>query len=133
VGRAGTSRPCPAGPDQDPFAQPFLVLRLIDQIRPVSRIRMRIAVLGALAAWACVVLLPAAIPAALPLGIVFAVFYFFAVEIAAAAAFARYSRRRYGVVGMDAPHDALQGVRGRRGVRRPAARLERLDHCPAPG
>src|SRR6266542_1071285 len=40
------------------FAQPYLVLRLLDQIRPVSRIVKRVALLGAVAAWEAVVLLP---------------------------------------------------------------------------
>lgn len=79
------------------FAQPFLVLRLISQIRPVSRIRMWIALLGAIAAWASVVLLPVAAPALRSVGVTFAVLYFFAVEIGAAAWFALDSRRRYGV------------------------------------
>ncbi|MBI2781219.1 MAG: PAS domain S-box protein [Chloroflexi bacterium] len=79
------------------FAQPYLVLRLIAQIRSVPRIRMRIALLGAVAAWQAIVLLPIALPEARQLGTVFAVVYFFAVEIGAAAWFARDSRRRYGV------------------------------------
>lgn len=79
------------------FAQPYLVLRLIAQIRPVPRMRMRIALLGAVAAWEAIVLLPVAIPAARQLGVLFSVLYFFAVEIGAAAWFALDSRRRYGV------------------------------------
>src|SRR5688500_14185733 len=84
------------------FAQPFLVLRLIGQIHPVSRSIMLITLLGAVAAWASIVLLPAAATAlALPMlqsiGVVGAVFYFFAVEIGAAAWFARDSWRRHGV------------------------------------
>jgi PAS domain S-box-containing protein len=79
------------------FAQPFLVLRLIAQIRPVSRIRMQIAFVGAIAAWEAVALLPSAAPELRAVGIIFAVLYFFAVEIGAAAWFARDSRRRYGV------------------------------------
>jgi PAS domain S-box-containing protein len=79
------------------FAQPIFVLRLIAQIRPVPRIRLLTAFVGAIAAWECVVLLPIAAPVAKSFGIVFAVIYFFAVEIGAAAWFARESRRRYGV------------------------------------
>ena len=79
------------------FLQPFLVVRLIGQIRPVAPLRMRIVLLGAIAAWASIIVLPIALPAARSVGIVFAVFYFFAVEIGAAAWFAIDSRRRYGV------------------------------------
>ncbi len=79
------------------FAQPYLVVRLIDQIRPVPRPRMLIALIGAIAAWMSVLVLPLAVPAARNVGIVLAVVYFFAVEIAAAAWFARDSRRRHGV------------------------------------
>ncbi len=42
--------------------QPYLVLRLISQIRVVSAMRMRIALVGFVAAWAAIVLLPAALP-----------------------------------------------------------------------
>ncbi len=79
------------------FAQPLLVLRLISQIRPVARYRMLIALLGAIAAWAAIILLPVAAPAARIVGVLFATVYFFAVEIAAAGWFAMVSRRRYGV------------------------------------
>ncbi len=84
------------------FAQPYLVLRLIDQIHPVSRSIRRITVLGAIAAWQAVVLLPViattlGLPMLQSIGIVAAVFYFFAVEIGAAAWFARDSQRRHGV------------------------------------
>jgi PAS domain S-box-containing protein len=84
------------------LAQPFLVLRLIAQIRPVRATIMRIALLSVVAAWEGIVLLP---PAAAALGLdvlrqlgtLFAVFSFFAVELGAAAWFAIESRRRYGV------------------------------------
>ena len=84
------------------FAQPYLVLRLIAQIRPVSVGIRRIALLGTVAAWEAVVLLPPAAdaigaPLLRSIGIVFAVFYFFAVEIGASAWFAAASRRRFGV------------------------------------
>src|SRR5688572_13870768 len=84
------------------FAQPYLVLRLIAQIRPVSRFIQLVALLGAVAAWEAVVLLPPAadaigVPFLRSVGTVFAVLYFFAVEIGAAAWFARDSRRRFGV------------------------------------
>ena len=84
------------------FAQPYLVVRLIAQIRPVRPGCMRIALLGAIAAWEAVVLLPpvadsTARRSCARSGSLFAVVYFFAVELGAAAWFARDSRRRYGV------------------------------------
>ena len=79
------------------FAQPFLVVRLINQIRPVTTMRMRIALLACVAAWAAVVLLPAAVPSMRVVGVVFAVSAFAIVELAAATWFARHSRRRFGV------------------------------------
>jgi PAS domain S-box-containing protein len=79
------------------FAQPVLVLRLISQIQPVRRVLVRIALVGAVVAWASIVLLPVAIPAAKSVGVVIAVVYFCSVEIGAAARFALDSRRRYGV------------------------------------
>jgi hypothetical protein len=82
--------------------QPYLVVRLIDAIQPVAVSIRRIALLGAVAAWAAVVLLPRAagefdLGLLVPLGTVLAVVYFFAVEIVCATWFARASRRRYGV------------------------------------
>lgn len=82
--------------------QPFLVVRLIAQIRPVRPAVTRIALLGVIASWEAVVLLP---PAAAVLGLdglrqvgaLFAVLMFFAIELGAAAWFAIESRRRYGV------------------------------------
>jgi PAS domain S-box-containing protein len=79
------------------FAQPVLVLRLIAQIHPVRRTVVRIALAGAVVAWASVVVLPVVFPAARAIGIVLAVVYFSGVEIGAAARFAVDSRRRYGV------------------------------------
>lgn len=79
------------------FAQPYLVVRLIAQIRPVSRSISRIVLLGAIAAWEAIVLLPIALPQARSAGVVLAVFYFSAAEIGAATWFAQESRRRYGV------------------------------------
>jgi len=79
------------------FAQPYLIVRLINQIRPVSTIRMRIAQLASLASWETVVLLPIAIPDLKTVGSVFAVVCFAAVELAGATWFARHSRRRFGV------------------------------------
>jgi PAS domain S-box-containing protein len=84
------------------FAQPYLIVRLLDQIRPVATSVKRITLLGAVAAWAAVVVLPviatsAEIPQLQPIGIVAATFYFFAVEIWAAARMAGDSRRRFGV------------------------------------
>ena len=70
------------------FAQPFLVLRLIGQIRPVARRScIAIAFLGAVAAWEAIVLVPpiaATLGAAAlrTIGTLFAVLYFFVVEIA---------------------------------------------------
>ncbi len=84
------------------FAQPVLVLRLIGQIHAVPPGIMRITLLGAVAAWQAIVLLPAvatalALPMLQSIGVVGAVLYFFTVEIGAAAWFARDSRRRRGV------------------------------------
>lgn len=79
------------------FAQPFLVVRLIAQIKPVTSMRMRIVLLASIAAWVAVVLLPVAVPAARTAGVLFAVVCFAAVEIGAATWFARHSRRRFGV------------------------------------
>jgi PAS domain S-box-containing protein len=87
------------------LAQPYLVLRLIAQMRPVRPGIMRIGLLGFVAAWEAIVLLP---PAAATLsldilrqaGTLFAVGYFFVVELGAAAWFALESRRRYGVARM---------------------------------
>ena len=84
------------------FAQPYLVVRLLDQIRPVSSTVKRLTILGAIAAWAGVVLVPPiatnlSIPLLQPIGVVAASFYFFAVEIWAATRMALDSRRRHGV------------------------------------
>jgi PAS domain S-box-containing protein len=84
------------------FAQPYLIVRLLDQIRPVSRVVKRATIIGGVAAWEAIVLLPPigsdlAIPALQPIGVVSATFYFFAVEIWAAARMALDSRRRLGV------------------------------------
>ena len=84
------------------FAQPFLVVRLIGQIRPVSPLVLRVVFLGAVIAWEGVVLVPPIAqtfqaPALRTIATLSAVLYFFVVEIAAAAWFARDSRRRFGV------------------------------------
>lgn len=84
------------------FAQPFLVVRLIDQIHPVSRSILALTLLGAIAAWAAIVLLPPvaaslAMPGLQTVGTLAGSLYFFAAEVGAAAWFARDSRRRYGV------------------------------------
>jgi PAS domain S-box-containing protein len=84
------------------FAQPYLVVRLIGQIRPVRAALHRIVLLGAVAAWEAVVLVPPiaaslGIDALRTAGVLYAVLYFFVVEIGAAAWFARDSRRRFGV------------------------------------
>jgi PAS domain S-box-containing protein len=84
------------------FAQPLFVIRLLDQIRPVSRIVKRVAILGAIAAWEAVLLLPPigtalGLPTLGRVGIVGACFFFLAVELWAAARMAGLSRRRHGV------------------------------------
>jgi PAS domain S-box-containing protein len=84
------------------FAQPYLVLRLIAQIRPLRVSLQRLSLLGSIAAWEAVTLLPAVAdtlgsPLLRPIGTILGVFYFFAVEIGAATWFARDSRRRFGV------------------------------------
>ena len=87
------------------LAQPYLVLRLIAQMRPLRPAILRIGLLGFVAAWEAAVLLP---PAAAALGLdvlrqagaIFAVGYFFAIELGAAAWLALESRRRYGVARM---------------------------------
>ena len=84
------------------FAQPYLIVRLLDQIRPVSRLVKRVTIIGGVAAWEAIVLLPPiandlAIPQLQPIGVVSATVYFFAAEIWAAARMALDSRRRLGV------------------------------------
>jgi PAS domain S-box-containing protein len=84
------------------FAQPYLVVRLVDQIRPVSTTLKRVTILGAIAGWEAIVLLPPigtalAIPNLTPIGVVAACFYFLAVELWAAARMAGLSRRRHGI------------------------------------
>jgi PAS domain S-box-containing protein len=84
------------------FAQPYLVLRLIAQIRPVPPFLSRIAFLGGVLAWEATVLVPpiaTAFNADLlrVVGLLYSVLYFFAVEIGAASWFALDSRRRFGV------------------------------------
>jgi PAS domain S-box-containing protein len=84
------------------FAQPYLVVRLVDQIRPVSPILKPATILGAIAAWELVVLVPPigtslGNPNLAQIGVVAACFYFVAVELWAAARIARLSRRRHGI------------------------------------
>jgi PAS domain S-box-containing protein len=87
------------------FAQPFLVLRLIAQIRPIRAVVQQAAFLGAVIAWECVTLVPPiaatlgepAGPTLRTIGTLYAIAYFFAVEVGAAAWLARESRRRFGV------------------------------------
>ena len=115
------------------FGQPFLVVRLIGQIRPVPPIVHRVVFLGAVIAWEGVVLVPdialaADLPGLRTIGTLTAVLYFFVVEIAAAAWFARASRRRFGVarirLGSAAVATGLFGasilIAGLAGVGRPA-------------
>ncbi len=77
------------------FAQPLFVIRLIGQIHSIPNRISLAALVGAVAAWAAVTFLRDTGFQAI--GTVFAVVYFFAAEIGAAAWFARDSRRRYGV------------------------------------
>ena len=79
------------------YTQPYLVVRLIGQLRPVSRLRLRIVALASFAAWMSIVVLPAAMPAARDIGIAIAVTIFAGVELAAAAWFAGHSRHRFGI------------------------------------
>jgi PAS domain S-box-containing protein len=84
------------------LAQPFLVVRLIGQIRPVSRGITRIVLLSTIASWEAVVLVPVIaerlnLPVLRSIGALFAVFTFFAAELGSAAFFAVASRRRFGV------------------------------------
>jgi PAS domain S-box-containing protein len=84
------------------FAQPYLIVRLLDQIRPVSRAVKRATILGGVAAWEAVVLLPPIaadldLPALRVIGVLSATIYFFGAEIWAAARMALDSRRRLGV------------------------------------
>ena len=89
------------------LAQPLLVVRLIGQIRPIRASVHRAILLGGVLAWEGIVLLPSIAQSIgdlhpvsdilRPAGILYAVVYFFVVEIAAAAWFARDSRRRFGV------------------------------------
>ena len=84
------------------FAQPYLVVRLVDQIRPVSTTLKRATILGAIAAWELIVLVPPigtalANPNLAQIGVVAACFYFVAVELWAAARMAGLSRRRHGI------------------------------------
>ncbi|HTK44132.1 MAG TPA: ATP-binding protein [Patescibacteria group bacterium] len=84
------------------FAQPYLVVRLVDQIRPVSTTLKRVTILGSIAAWEAIVLVPPiaaafASPNLSPIATVAASFYFLAVELWAAARMAGLSRRRHGI------------------------------------
>jgi len=84
------------------FAQPFLVVRLLDQIRPVSTTVKRITIVGGIAAWEAVTLVPdiaqaVGTPQLRQFGILGACFYFFAVELWAATRMAGHSRQRHGV------------------------------------
>jgi PAS domain S-box-containing protein len=74
------------------FAQPYLILRLIDQIQPVSLVASRIVLLGAVVSIAAVLIAPGQ-----PISQIPAVGYFFVAEVASAALFAIDSRRRFGL------------------------------------
>ena len=87
------------------FAQPYLVLRLIAQIRPVRPVVLWATFFGAVIAWEAVTLVPQIAlslvdperTALRSIGTLYAIVFFFAVEVAAAAWFVRDSRRRFGV------------------------------------
>ena len=74
------------------FAQPYLILRLIDQIQPVSLVASRIVLLGAVVSIAALLAAPGQ-----PISQIPAVGYFFFAELACAARFAIDSRRRFGI------------------------------------
>ena len=74
------------------FLQPYLVLRLVDQIQRVPLGISRAVLLGAVAATAAVVAAPGHTVATIP-----AVAYFFLAQTVAAARFAVASRRRFGM------------------------------------
>ncbi|HEY5630462.1 MAG TPA: PAS domain-containing protein, partial [Candidatus Limnocylindrales bacterium] len=74
------------------FLQPWFVVRLVDQIRPVARRIPLIVLLGGVVAAAAISALPGVGLVALA-----AVTFFFVVQVAAAVRLARDSRRRIGV------------------------------------
>jgi PAS domain S-box-containing protein len=74
------------------FAQPYLVVRLIDQIQPVSLAASRLILIGAVIAIAATLAAPGEARSLVP-----AVGYFFFASVAAGARFAIDSRRRYGL------------------------------------
>jgi PAS domain S-box-containing protein len=75
---------------------------LLNEIRPVSPTVKRVSLIGGIAAWEAVVLVPPiatdlAIPGLQPTALLAAALYFFTVEVWAAARLALDSRRRHGV------------------------------------
>ena len=74
------------------FAQPYVILRLIDQIQPVSLVASRIVLLGAIVSIAALLIAPGQ-----PISQIPAVGYFFFAETACAARFAVDRRRRFGM------------------------------------
>jgi PAS domain S-box-containing protein len=74
------------------FLQPYLVLRLVDQIQPVPLIVSRLVLVGAVVSTAAIVAAPGQPSATVP-----AVGYFFVAQTVAAARFAVASRRRFGL------------------------------------
>ena len=74
------------------YAQPYLVLRLVDQIEPVSPLFSRLVLLGAVYAVAALLAAPGQLSATIP-----AIGYFFLAQSAAATRFAVVSRRRFGM------------------------------------
>jgi PAS domain S-box-containing protein len=74
------------------FAQPYLVLRLVDQIQPVPLVVSRLVLIGGVAAVAALLAAPGQIGATIP-----AIAYFFLAQTVAAARFAVASRRRFGL------------------------------------
>ena len=76
------------------FLQPYFVVRLIDQIRPISTRTSRLVLLGSVVSALAIIALPAPPN---PFVVFAAVTYFFAIQGAAAGRLLRDSRRRFGV------------------------------------
>jgi PAS domain S-box-containing protein len=74
------------------FAQPYMVVRLIDQIEPVSLGASRLVLIGAVASTAALVAAPGEASALIP-----AAAYFFVAEAGCAVRFAIDSQRRFGL------------------------------------
>lgn len=91
------------------FLQPWFVVRLVDQIRPVAPRVSLLVLVGGIACAAALAVLPS-----VPLVTIGAVVFYFAVQAAAAGRLARDSRRRFGVarvrLGVAALSTALFGL-----------------------